>query len=134
MFKCKGDKTMKPDIINALEALKPGAIWTLPYNPTATDDYDRLVWQDESQTKPLRVEVEAKIRELQQLEPYRLLRIERDRLLKETDWRASSDLNLPESWRAYRQALRDLPANAKPKLDENEDLDMSSVAWPSPST
>ena len=125
---------MKPDINDALVALKPGAIWTLPNNPTATNDYDRLVWQDESQTKPLREEVEAKIRELQQLEPYRLLRIERDRLLKETDWRASSDLNLPESWRAYRQALRDLPANAKPKLDANDDLDMSSVAWPSPST
>ena len=134
MLKCKGDKTMKLDIVDALTALKPGAIWTLPHNPTATDDYDRLVWQDESQTKPLREEVEAKIRELQQLEPYKLLRIERDRLLKETDWRASSDLNLPESWRAYRQALRDLPANAKPKLDSNDNLDMSSVAWPSPST
>ncbi len=125
---------MKPDIVNALEALKPGAKWSLVHSDTATSDYDRLVWHDENQTKPLLVEVEAKIRELQQLEPYRLLRIERDRLLKETDWRASSDLNLPESWRAYRQALRDLPANAKPKLDENEDLDMSSVAWPSPST
>ena len=43
---------MKPDIVNALEALKPGAIWTLPNNPTATNDYERLVWQDESQTKP----------------------------------------------------------------------------------
>ena len=72
--------------------------------------------------------------ELDNAEPMRLLRIERDTRIGLTDWRASSDLNLPESWRAYRQALRDLPANAKPKLDENEDLDMSSVAWPSPST
>ena len=93
-----------------------------------------IEWNDTEQTKQLQEEIDAKIRELQQLEPYRLLRIERDRLLKETDWRASSDLNLPESWRAYRQALRDLPANAKPKLDSNDDLDMSSVAWPSPST
>ena len=120
---------MKLDITHAIVALKPGAEWSL-----RGDDYSGLEWLDESQTKPLREEVEAKIRELQQLEPYKLLRIERDRLLKETDWRASSDLNLPESWRAYRQALRDLPANAKPKLDENDDLDMSSVAWPSPST
>ena len=116
-------------IMDAIQALKPGAECSIQGN-----DYDRIEWLDKSQTKPLRVEVEAKIRELQQLEPYRLLRIERDRLLKETDWIASSDLNLPESWRSYRQALRDLPANAKPKLDENEDLDMSSVAWPSPST
>ena len=116
-------------LMDAIQALKPGAECSIQGN-----DYDRIEWLDKYQTKPLRVEVEAKIRELQQLEPYRLLRIERDRLLKETDWRASSDLNLPESWRAYRQALRDLPANAKPKLDANDDLDMSSVAWPSPST
>ena len=117
------------DIPTALKALTPGADWIV-YG----EDYSGIEWLDKSQTKPLREEVEAKIRELQQLEPYRLLRLERDRLLKETDWRASSDRVLPESWRAYRQALRDLPANAKPKLDENEDLDMSSVAWPSPST
>ena len=117
------------DIPTALKALTPGAEWIV-YG----EDYSGIEWLDKSQTKPLQEEVEAKIRELQQLEPYRLLRIERDRLLKETDWRASSDLNLPESWRAYRQALRDLPANAKPKLDENDKLDMSSVAWPSPLT
>mgnify|MGYP001323961270 FL=1 len=117
------------DIPTALKALTPGAEWIV-YG----EEYSGIEWLDKSQTKPLREEVEAKIRELQQLEPYRLLRLERDRLLKETDWRASSDRVLPESWRAYRQALRDLPANAKPKLDENEDLDMSSVAWPSPST
>jgi len=116
-------------LMDAIQALKPGAECSIQGN-----DYDGIDWLDKSQTKPLQEEVEAKIRELQQLEPYRLLRIERDRLLKETDWRASSDLNLPESWRAYRQALRDLPANAKPKLDENDNLDMSSVTWPSPST
>ena len=91
-------------------------------------------WHSSDITQPLQDEIDAKIRELQAEEPYRLLRIERDRLLKETDWRASSDRVLRESWRAYRQALRDLPANAKPKLDANDNLDMSSVAWPSPST
>lgn len=120
---------MKIDIRSAIDALRPESECSI-----SGDSYDGIDWLDKSQTKPLQEEVEAKIRELQQLEPYKLLRIERDRLLKETDWRASSDLNLPESWRAYRQALRDLPANAKPKLDENDDLDMSSVAWPSPST
>ena len=113
----------------ALNALRPNCAFG------CGETYDSIEWYStNSETKPLQEEVEAKIRELQQLEPYRLLRIERNRRLQETDWRASSDLNLPESWRAYRQALRDLPTNAKPKLDENEDLDMSSVAWPSPST
>ena len=118
------------DYSNVLVKNYPGTKWKME----DASDYQTLEWYDEVIEKPLQDHLDAKIRELQQLEPYRLLRIERDRLLKETDWRASSDLNLPESWRAYRQALRDLPANAKPKLDENEDLDMSSVAWPSPST
>ena len=118
------------DYSNVLFKNYPGTKWKME----DASDYQTLEWYDEVIEKPLQDHLDAKIRELQQLEPYRLLRIERDRLLKETDWRASSDLNLPESWRAYRQALRDLPANAKPKLDENEDLDMSSVAWPSPST
>ena len=117
-------KICKADAIRALE----------PNSSFVVFDDVRIEWNSPDITQPLQVEIDAKIRELQQLEPYRLLRIERDRLLKETDWRASSDLNLPESWRAYRQALRDLPANAKPKLDENDNLDMSSVTWPSPST
>ncbi len=118
------------DYSNALVKNYPGTSWKME----DASDYQTLEWYDEVIEKPLQDHLDAKIRELQQLEPYRLLRIERDRLLKDTDWRASSDLNLPESWRAYRQALRDLPANAKPKLDENGRLDMSSVAWPSPST
>jgi len=118
---------MRIGIEHAIRALHPDAQFIM-----VNDDITE--WHSPDIVQPLGDEIDAKIRELQQLEPYRLLRIERDRLLKETDWRASSDLNLPESWRAYRQALRDLPANAKPKLDANEDLDMSSVAWPSPST
>ena len=118
---------MKIRTIDALLELYPTAEFVL-------SDGKIVEWHSTDIIQPLGDEIDAKIRELQQLEPYRLLRIERDRLLKETDWRASSDRVLPESWRAYRQALRDLPANAKPKLDENEDLDMSSVAWPSPST
>ena len=130
MLKCKGDKTMKPDIVNALEALKPGAIWTLPHNPTAANDYQRLVWQDESQTKPTEEEVNTKVTELVNAYPMKLLREERDRRLKETDWRASSDLIILEAWKSYRQSLRDLPALSTPKLDSNDNLDLTSVEWP----
>jgi hypothetical protein len=41
------------------------------------------------------------------------LRKQRDALLKETDWMASSDYTISDAWKAYRQALRDLPANNK---------------------
>ena len=121
---------MKPDINDALVALKPGAIWTLPNNPTATNDYERLVWQDESQTKPTEDEVNAKIIELTDAEPYRLLRIERNRRLQATDWRASSDLTLSSDWKAHRQDLRDLPSQQTPKLNSDGELDPTSISWP----
>ena len=121
---------MKPDINDALVALKPGAIWTLPNNPTATNDYERLVWQDESQTKPTEEEVNAKITELVNAYPMKLLREERDRRLQATDWRASSDLTLSGDWKAHRQDLRDLPAQQTPKLLSNGELDFTSISWP----
>lgn len=38
------------------------------------------------------------------------VREERDALLAETDWRASSDVTMSTAWRDYRQALRDVPS------------------------
>ena len=67
---------------------------------------------------------------LQSREPMRLLRIERDRLLAETDWMGNSDVTMSSAWTKYRQDLRDLPASSDPKLDSNGGLDMSSVTFP----
>ena len=116
---------MKYDIPAALQVLKPGAEWTLNGN-----DYSGLEWLDSSQTKPTETEVNSKISELDNAEPMRLLRIERDIRIAKTDWRASSDLTLSDAWKTYRQALRDLPASATPKLNSNYDLDLTSVTWP----
>ena len=74
--------------------------------------------------------VSDKKTELTNAEPMRLLRVERDRLLAECDWMASSDLNLADNWKTYRQQLRDLPASASPKLSADGSLDMSSVTFP----
>ena len=60
----------------------------------------------------------------------RLLRLERNARIAETDWRASSDLTISDAWKNYRQALRDLPASASPSLDSNYELDLTSVTWP----
>jgi len=111
-------------ISEALLVWKPNSGYTLRENV-----YSGLEW-DSSDTKPTESEVTAKITELNNAEPMRLLRIERDRLLATTDWRASSDLTLTDSWKTYRQALRDLPVSASPKLDSNGDLDMTSVTFP----
>ena len=116
---------MKYTIVQALHALKPEAEWVL-----RGSDYSGLEWLDSSQTKPTETEVYSKISELDNAEPMRLLRIERDTRIGLTDWRASSDLTLSNAWKTYRQALRDLPASASPKLDSNYELDFSSFTWP----
>ena len=116
---------MKNDIPAALQSLKPGAEWVLRGN-----EYSGLEWLDSGQTKPTETEVTNKITALDAAEPMRLLRLERDKRIAKTDWRASSDLTVSDAWKTYRQALRDLPASASPKLDSSYDLDLTSVTWP----
>ena len=116
---------MKYDIPDALQALKPGAQWVL-----RGSDYSGLEWLDSSQTKPTETEINSKISSLDSAEAMRLLRIERDTRIAKTDWRASSDLTLADAWKTYRQALRDLPASATPKLGSDYELDLTSVTWP----
>ena len=116
---------MKYSIGQALQALKPGAEWVL-----TGEDYSGLEWLDNKQTKPTETEINSKISELDNAEAMRLLRVERDARIAKTDWRASSDLTLSDAWKTYRQALRDLPASASPKLDSNYELDFSSFTWP----
>jgi len=65
--------------------------------------------------------VSAKKTELVNAEPLRLLREERNRLIAETDWWASSDLTMTAEQTAYRQALRDI-TNTYTSLDD--------VVWP----
>ena len=116
---------MKHDIASALSELKPGAQWSC-----LGDTYAGITWSDESQTKPTEDQITAKIAALDAVEPMRLLRIERDAKLAACDWRASSDLTLSDAWKTYRQALRDLPASASPKLNSDYELDSTSVTWP----
>ena len=116
---------MKYDITHAIRALKPGAQWTL-----LGDDISGLEWVDTKQTQPTETEINSMIAELDNAEAMRLLRIERDVRIAKTDWRASSDLTLTDAWKTYRQALRDLPASATPKLDSSYNLDLTSITWP----
>jgi len=66
--------------------------------------------------------VQAKIAELEAVEPLRLLREERDKKLAATDWRATVDYpgNDKQLWLDYRQALRDVT-----------EQDPNNVIWPS---
>ena len=110
--------------IKALTILKPNKQWSW-----GGTDYSGLTWH-ESDTPPTEAEIDAEVTRLNNAEPMRLLRLERDRLLTACDWRASSDLTLSTAWKTYRQSLRDLPASASPKLDSDGNLDLTSVTFP----
>ena len=81
-------------------------------NGTAIESTDHgIAWAD----------VAAKRDELVAAEPMRLLRVERDRKLAETDWWAVADRTMTAEQTAYRQALRDITTSAT-SLDD--------VVWP----
>tara|TARA_R100001443_G_scaffold113410_1_gene128012 strand:- start:355 stop:792 length:438 start_codon:yes stop_codon:yes gene_type:complete len=52
------------------------------------------------------------------------IREQRDEKLQETDWRASSDLTLSDTWKTYRQALRDITTQSDP----------FNITWPTKPT
>ena len=80
------------------------------------------------------MQINAIIDQLRAAEPMRLLREERDRLLKESDWvvvyAMEHGTDIPQSWRTYRQALRDLPSTSSPQCWPTDILIMESVNWP----
>jgi len=91
--------------------------------------YEGLVWQTEDVEKPTEAELldlwENTYRAQWQQNgfgsPWTELRIKRDRLIAETDWWATSDRTMTAEQTAYRQALRDLPANT---------TDPENPVWP----
>jgi hypothetical protein len=64
-------------------------------------------------------------------EAWRVFRAERDHRLAETDWVVARAYErgepVPEAWAAYRQALRDLPAQLT-----DEQVLAGDIPWPEP--
>ena len=116
-------------LMQVIQELRPGAQCRI-----IGDTYNDITWDDKNQTIPTEDEVDKKLKELQADEPMALLREERNIRLAQTDWTQVSDSPLDTAptniWRKYRQALRDLPLSANPKLDSDGYLDLSSVEWP----
>tara|TARA_Y100000389_G_C17189490_1_gene378090 strand:- start:278 stop:631 length:354 start_codon:yes stop_codon:yes gene_type:complete len=85
-------------------------------------------WHDK-RLEPTADELSKKLAELQDAEPMRLLRIERNQLLQETDWRMTIDYPYDDQaeWASYRTKLRDLPMTSEPTLNENGNL---IIDWP----
>jgi Phage tail assembly chaperone protein len=96
--------------------------------------YDNLVWVGSS-SKPTLAQLITIVDQLNKDEPYRLLRLKRDRLLAESDMYGLDDYPFvndlhKKTWRDYRQELRNLTDACTPQLTDNGDLDESSVPWP----
>ena len=120
------------NIMQAIQALRPGAQCRI-----SGDTYSGIIWDDKNQKIPTEDEVTVKIAELQTAEPHKLLREERDKRLTACDWVVAKHTEhgkmVPEDWKIYRQALRDLPSiSYRPELNEFGSLKMDSVAWPTP--
>ena len=105
------------DNSKAIQSLKPGAKWIMRG--------DDLEWLDEDQTEPTASQISDEVVRLQAAEPLRLLRIERNAKLAETDWVVTMHkelgTNIPAAMKTYRQALRDITDSAT-SLDD--------VTWP----
>lgn len=83
-----------------------------------------LTWESltfpEGYEKPPKEAFEKRYQELIDGFPMQQVRETRNRLLYESDWTDQHDI---EEWVAYRQALRDLPANTE---------DPTNPTWPEP--
>jgi hypothetical protein len=99
---------------DALLSLAPDAEWVLTG--------DTIRWDSDDIDQPTDAAIDAEVVRLTADEPWAALRAERNRLLGETDWWALPDSpDMSDAQSAYRQALRDLPANTS---------DPANPVWP----
>ena len=97
-----------PFLVEALLELKPNT----PFIIDGENELQNVTWGEGATNIPTDKEIIEKCNELLNAEPMKQLRIERDRLLSETDWVTAKAMEteepIPAEWKAYRQALRDL--------------------------
>ena len=92
-------------------------------------EWNLVVWDTlvlpHGHEKPPKDEFEAKLQELIDAQPWKELREERNKRLTRCDWVATkaftTDTPIPDEWKTYMQALRDLPANT---------ADPENPVWP----
>lgn len=112
--------------------------WGTNYDRILLEDLTKLIDEDDDifllenlTNKPSDEEIETKRQELINNFAMKLLREERDRRLAEVDWwtlRASDGVAMTQEQKDYRKALRDLPSNTTPDVDDR--LKLINVTWP----
>tara|TARA_R100000781_G_scaffold59293_1_gene38028 strand:+ start:174 stop:533 length:360 start_codon:yes stop_codon:yes gene_type:complete len=115
---------MKYTKTDAVLSLYPGV------NTFERSEADVITFRKEDAKNPTNSQIDAEVIRLNNAEAGRLLRVERNKKLVDSDWRASNDLTISDAWKTYRQQLRDLPASTTPTLTAGYTLDPTSVTWP----
>ena len=120
---------------NEIYLLKTLKLLTNDVEYVSGSTYEDIVWKTNATNIPTKNVVDAKVLELKNGKPLRLLRIERNQLLTDCDYKAMSDYPyssdiVKQAWLTYRQALRNLPSNSSPQLDDDGEL--TNVNWPTP--
>ena len=109
----------------ALQNLCPNAkFFVEQYN----NDTPKIVWDEtNSDSQPSQAQIDEELVKVVAGMPMKLLRIERNSKLALTDWSQGGDVpvGIKTAYQAYRQALRDLPANQTPT-----DNELSNITWP----
>ena len=102
---------MDYNIISALENLTPGASWSLPRNPNANSEYERLVWHDENIQKPTEEEIVQKVAELKYQEEVSEYQRQRAReypsMADQQDMQFHDAVNGTTTWKDTIQAVKD---------------------------
>ena len=105
----------------ALDALLP----VKPRKYRLGETWEDIYFFESDIEKPPKEEFEAKLQELIDAQPWNDLREERNKRLSQCDWVTlkaySTGVPVPEEWKTYMQALRDLPATTE---------DPSNPLWP----
>jgi hypothetical protein len=123
------------DYAKLLSIAFPGAGWALP----DVHDFASLIWSPNNDIpKPSEQECVAAFEAAKPEEALRLLRLQRNKLLKDSDFYALPDFPhsseaTRQAWYVYRQALRDLTRTQTTtalQLTSAFELDEGSVTWP----
>ena len=119
-----GDITGAPDHIEDILVTLHTGQW-FGWSDASNKVYANLVIHDDQYDMPTQAFLEAELATLQAAHPWRVVRVNRDDLLRKSDWTAVTDRALGETdqtaWAEYRQELRDIPQT----YDDADD-----VVWP----
>ncbi len=117
-------KTGAPDHIEDILVTLHTGQW-FGWSDASNKIYSNLVIHDDQYDMPSQASLEAELASRQAAHPWRVVRGNRDDLLRDSDWTAVTDSALggaeQTAWAEYRQELRDIPQTYD---------DAESVVWP----